>query len=193
MSIGKKLRFEIFKQDHFTCQYCGRKTPDVVLELDHIVPKAEGGTDDPTNLITSCFECNRGKGKTPLGELKARTDIEERKLLLAEQELQIREYNKLVAQKRRRLSKEANQVHEVFLKMQGNVPGGPYRLNAKAMVSVTRFTDKLGLDETTSSMELAFSRIYFCRSPSRENVEQTFLYFCGICWRQIRDQQGGDQ
>lgn len=31
-SISKKLRFEVFKRDGFTCQYCGRMAPDVVLE-----------------------------------------------------------------------------------------------------------------------------------------------------------------
>lgn len=62
MPIGKKKRFEIFKRDSFKCQYCGESAPDVVLEADHIKPKKEGGTDDISNLITSCKDCNRGKG-----------------------------------------------------------------------------------------------------------------------------------
>ena len=64
--ISKKLRFEVFKRDSFTCQYCGRKAPDVVLEVDHIKPVAEGGKNTLLNLITSCQECNRGKGKRML-------------------------------------------------------------------------------------------------------------------------------
>lgn len=59
---SKKLRFEIFKRDSFTCQYCGRKAPEVVLQCDHIEPAAEGGTADILNLITACFDCNLGKG-----------------------------------------------------------------------------------------------------------------------------------
>lgn len=66
--ISKKLRFEVFKRDSFTCQYCGRKAPDVVLEVDHITPIAEGGKNTMLNLITSCQECNRGKGKILLTE-----------------------------------------------------------------------------------------------------------------------------
>lgn len=66
--IGKKLRFEVFKRDSFTCQYCGKIAPDVILEVDHIVPVAEGGTNDIINLITACFECNRGKGATGLSD-----------------------------------------------------------------------------------------------------------------------------
>ena len=61
--IGKGLRFKIFHRDAFTCQYCGRQPPDVVLELDHIRPVAEGGTNDELNLVSSCEACNRGKGK----------------------------------------------------------------------------------------------------------------------------------
>ena len=76
-SLTKKLRFEIFKRDSFTCQYCGRSAPDVVLEVDHINPVKRGGKNDILNLITSCFDCNRGKGKTKLDDnevLKKQTD-----------------------------------------------------------------------------------------------------------------------
>jgi hypothetical protein len=59
--MGTKLRFEVFKRDSFTCQYCGRKAPDVVLEMDHINPIRNGGETILLNLITSCFDCNRGK------------------------------------------------------------------------------------------------------------------------------------
>jgi len=58
-----KLRFELFKRDDFKCQYCGR-SPSIdgcKLNIDHILPKSKGGTNEPKNLITSCFECNQGK------------------------------------------------------------------------------------------------------------------------------------
>lgn len=45
-NITKKMRFDVFKRDTFTCQYCGRVAPDVVLEIDHIKPVAKGGTND---------------------------------------------------------------------------------------------------------------------------------------------------
>ena len=65
-SIPKSVRFEVFKRDSFKCQYCGAYPPDVILEVDHIVPVAEGGENDMMNLITSCKGCNRGKGKKKL-------------------------------------------------------------------------------------------------------------------------------
>jgi hypothetical protein len=61
MAISKKNRFEVFKADNFTCVYCGRTPPDVTLEVDHIIPKSKGGEDIQENLLTACFDCNRGK------------------------------------------------------------------------------------------------------------------------------------
>lgn len=59
--LSKKLRFEVFKRDSFTCQYCGRKAPDVILQVDHIKPVSKGGNNDIMNLVTSCVDCNLGK------------------------------------------------------------------------------------------------------------------------------------
>lgn len=66
--ITKMLRFEVFKRDKFTCQYCGKKAPDVVLELEHIQPVSKGGSDHITNLVAACFDCNRGKGDRILAD-----------------------------------------------------------------------------------------------------------------------------
>lgn len=60
-TLSKKTRFEVFKRDKFTCQYCGRSSPDVVLNCDHIDPVANGGGNEILNLITSCEACNAGK------------------------------------------------------------------------------------------------------------------------------------
>jgi hypothetical protein len=59
--IKTSVRFEVFKRDSFTCQYCGAKSPDVILEVDHIKPVAGGGTNDILNLVTACRQCNAGK------------------------------------------------------------------------------------------------------------------------------------
>lgn len=61
MSVGRALRFRVFARDGFVCQYCGQQPPDVVLEPDHIHPTSRGGKDEFDNLLTSCFDCNRGK------------------------------------------------------------------------------------------------------------------------------------
>lgn len=69
--MRKSVRFEVFKRDAFTCQYCGRKAPDVVLHVDHIEPLARGGADHIMNLVTACAECNAGKSDRPLSDVSA--------------------------------------------------------------------------------------------------------------------------
>lgn len=67
-AIKKSVRFEVFKRDNFTCQYCGQSAPDVVLHLDHINPVAGGGGNEIINLVTSCQPCNLGKGARSLDD-----------------------------------------------------------------------------------------------------------------------------
>lgn len=60
-TLSLRKRFFVLKRDGFTCKMCGANGPGVKLEVDHIVPVAEGGSDSLDNLQTLCFECNRGK------------------------------------------------------------------------------------------------------------------------------------
>ena len=60
-AVGKRLRFSVFARDGFTCRYCGRQSDTVELHIDHVVPVVQGGTNDETNLITACADCNLGK------------------------------------------------------------------------------------------------------------------------------------
>lgn len=87
--ISKKMRFEIFKRDSFTCQYCGKKAPDVVLHIDHIKPVAAGGRNSLLNLVTSCIECNLGKGATELSDKSALERSREQAKMLQKRREQI--------------------------------------------------------------------------------------------------------
>jgi ribosomal protein L37AE/L43A len=60
------LRFKVLMRDNFTCRYCGRKAPNVVLHTDHILPKSKGGKTIMENLTTACEDCNIGKSDTLL-------------------------------------------------------------------------------------------------------------------------------
>lgn len=61
-NTGYKLRYQILQRDNFTCKLCGKTGAVTILEVDHIIPVADGGTDDPENLRTTCYACNRGRG-----------------------------------------------------------------------------------------------------------------------------------
>jgi HNH endonuclease len=67
-AISKRTRFEVFKRDSFTCQYCGESAPKVLLEIDHIEPVSKGGKNSMINLITSCEACNGGKSDKRLSD-----------------------------------------------------------------------------------------------------------------------------
>lgn len=61
MAVSKRLRYEILRRDNHACRYCGATAPGVKLNVDHVIPQALGGNDKPTNLVTSCADCNAGK------------------------------------------------------------------------------------------------------------------------------------
>lgn len=65
MAVTKRLRYEILRRDNHACRYCGARAPEAQLVVDHVVPQALGGSDDPTNLATACEACNGGKSSTP--------------------------------------------------------------------------------------------------------------------------------
>ena len=63
--MTKKLRDSVKSRDNYTCRYCGNSThiePNLLLEVDHIVPVAKGGCTVEENLQTLCWKCNRSKG-----------------------------------------------------------------------------------------------------------------------------------
>ena len=62
--MTKKLREHIKTRDNFTCCNCGNSThvePNLLLEIDHVIPIAKGGYTVEENLQTLCWKCNRSK------------------------------------------------------------------------------------------------------------------------------------
>lgn len=64
----RDIRRAILERDNFLCQICGLggKSSDIILEIDHILPKSQGGGHEPENLRTLCRNCHiRRHGNTP--------------------------------------------------------------------------------------------------------------------------------
>ncbi len=62
--MTSSLRNMIKERDNYTCQYCGNSTnvePNLLLEVDHIIPVSKGGCTVIDNLQTLCWKCNRAK------------------------------------------------------------------------------------------------------------------------------------
>ncbi len=55
-------RINIYARDQNTCQYCGVRFPRSELNLDHVVPRSQGGRSTWENVVCSCIGCNRRKG-----------------------------------------------------------------------------------------------------------------------------------
>lgn len=62
--MTNKLRESIKSRDNFTCCTCGNSVyaePNLLLEIDHIIPVSKGGCTVEENLQTLCWKCNRSK------------------------------------------------------------------------------------------------------------------------------------
>ena len=59
MTVSKRIRFEVLRRDGYKCHYC--HTQDAKLTIDHVIPQALGGNDNPDNLVACCQDFNLGK------------------------------------------------------------------------------------------------------------------------------------
>lgn len=58
--VPESVRYQVLKRDR-RCQLCGAGPELGPLQIDHIVPRSQGGPNDMTNLQVLCALCNRGK------------------------------------------------------------------------------------------------------------------------------------
>lgn len=68
--MTNKLREFIKERDNFTCCNCGNSIhtePNLLLEIDHIIPVSKGGYTVEENLQTLCWKCNRLKSNKIAG------------------------------------------------------------------------------------------------------------------------------
>jgi hypothetical protein len=171
--ISKRMRFEVFKRDRFTCQYCGRKSPDVILEVDHIVPVAEGGKNTLMNLVTSCRDCNRGKGKHLLDDNSA--VMMQRKELEDLEEL--REQRKMLLKWRQELMKAEDESVDAVNDYLETASG--YRANEHGQMNLRKWIRRFGTEEVMVAIDIAFD-YYF--DGDDDTWERAFNKIGGICY-----------
>ena len=64
-------RHRLYGEQEGVCAGCDTHFPFRVMEVDHILPRAKGGTDHPDNLQLLCSGCNRSKGERSMAEWRA--------------------------------------------------------------------------------------------------------------------------
>jgi len=61
MSFNVRKAFRVFEKHGFACAYCNEKPGRSKLQIDHLIPRSKGGSDDEQNLVPACVPCNQGK------------------------------------------------------------------------------------------------------------------------------------
>ena len=63
---ARPCRSAIYKRDGGVCQYCGKKKHMNEMNIEHVLPQAQGGKTSWKNVVLSCIKCNHKKGnRTP--------------------------------------------------------------------------------------------------------------------------------
>lgn len=179
MAVSKRLRFEILRRDNHQCRYCGATAPDATLTIDHVVPAALGGGDDPTNLVTACRDCNAGKSSIS-ADAGIVADV-------ASDAIRWADAMAVVARARAQARQQANELYLGFesawknwyytdwrgQEIYADLPGDWRR-------SIDQFLDAgLELDDLTELIRVAMNA----------RTSDEWRYFCGCCWRRIRENQ----
>lgn len=177
MSIGKRKRFEVFKRDRFKCQYCGNSPPNAILEVDHVLPRKSGGTDEYSNLVTSCFDCNRGKAANELGDViePLQNSIEKQKA----QAEQLSRYNKWLKSQAKKKAALLSDIADYLRDMLGERENIDHAFD-KFMERVSTFESRLPAEKIKEALRITFTK------KSRYHESTKMKYFCGICWRMIK-------
>lgn len=151
-AIPERIRFEVFKRDKFTCQYCGQAAPQVVLNCDHIRPVAGGGTNDLLNLITSCRACNGGKGAIALEDDSA---IEKQRLMLDELEDR-RQQIEMMLQWRDELQDMQSDALNALCDRIAQKTNGAWTVNDSGRADLVRWMKRMRFDELLRAIDESF-------------------------------------
>jgi len=171
--LSKRLRFDIFERDKFCCQYCGRMPPDVMLEVDHIIPVSKGGTNDSENMRTSCCDCNRGKATKIIGEVLSPVDSARR----SQEALETVNTAKMFAKASEARRKMRKQISERICEITGKTACFEANITSTALA-----LEAFGFEQTFHFLDMASCVI---GRGSKPNEDSLFRYFNGCVKKQV--------
>lgn len=174
-SITKSVRFEVFKRDKFTCQYCGNSAPEVVLHIDHIDPVSKGGDNNIMNLITACIDCNLGKSARVLSDTSA---VQKKKAQIDDLQERREQLEMMVEWQKGLLNIEENLVTEAASIWAELAKG--YRLSESGLMGLRRLLRIYGFSEVVESMRRSTENYLQFETVSwhitKESVGKAFEY-----------------
>ena len=175
VALSKKVRFEVFKRDNFKCQYCGKSAPDVILNVDHLVPVKHGGNNDMLNLITSCLECNQGKKARKLDDknylIKQKKELD----LLAEKRKQMEDMFKW----KKKLLNVENDTVKKLLEKWTSLNGNQFSLNEVGQKKLKLLLKKFTVEEIIDAFEIAINTYY---KNTDESINDAWYKVNGILY-----------
>lgn len=178
-AISKKTRFEVFKRDKFTCQYCGRSAPDVILHIDHIVPISKGGDNDLLNLVTSCSDCNFGKKDR---ELSDDSIVKQQKEQLDKLEEKRHQINMMLEWQRGLMELDEEIEKKIAEIWNEKTPG--LVLNDNGLKLLRKAIKKFGGNEVLESIKISLNR-YLVHDENgeadKESAEKALDYIERVC------------
>lgn len=178
MAVSKRLRYEVLRRDGHACRYCGAKAPAVELTVDHVTPRALGGTDEPPNLVACCRPCNSGKTSvSPSDELVA--DVDEEAIAWARR---VKAALAEMAGERRAVADDIAAFGEWWRGF-GEPIGMADLLSDDWHTSIKKF-----LDEGLTLSDLTWFAEDAMLNP-RVRRDGVWRYFCGICWSTLKEAQ----
>lgn len=175
--ISKKLRFAVFERNNFTCQYCGRtpENDDVVLNVDHIVSVKNGGENDFENLITSCFECNIGKGaKTTIKAKQTPETMKEELIRTKERMEQVLAMNAT----RKKIGDIKKKIKEQSLIWIKESMSGEYNEKLYSEIQKTITRNSFNTDTVLDALSITESKHI---SSNFNDIKSFVSYFFGVC------------
>lgn len=179
--IPKTVRFEVFKRDSFTCQYCGAQAPDAILEIDHITPVSAGGDNSLINLITSCRDCNRGKTNRALSDDSA-VKVQKKQLDDLQQRKEIMEM--MVLWKKELASVEEMEIDSVDSLIKSMTEWG---LSPHGRSVIRQNIKRFGFQEVYTATEIAFSRYYDLANET--GFDKALYKIGGICYNRKKQRE----
>jgi len=152
--------------------------PDVKLTIDHVNPKALGGSDSPDNLVAACKDCNAGKSSVhPASELVADVAQDALRWVGA-----MKAAADIRTADRAARDEYAATVDEAWLGwhfVNGPRKGVELPRPSDWKSSVWKFHEALlPLDELLDSVEIA------CGNP-RVSGDESWRYMCGVAWKKL--------
>ncbi len=176
MTVSKRLRFEILRRDNHTCRYCGQSAPEVKLTVDHVVPEALGGSDEPSNLVAACADCNNGKSSVQPDAVVVE-DVKADAIRWANAMAQVAEIRSQELQH----SKDINGWFNAVWCNWKDWRGDPFP--AHYGNSIIEF-----LNAGLVHLEIE-EMVSVAMRAKHVRAEDKWKYFCGCCWKRIQSNQ----